>query len=589
MALTSWTWCCWRALMLVSLVALALGLAAQASVQQRSLPPLASFGEHVGGHLPLTDVERMINVLKDTSNIDVAIQSGRQMASFFFSQLHSLLYHYAVRAPHLLEAVQALHLAARLVEVLLPRAPLADRALLEEQHARIGRQLRKCIFAAEPMPKTALRSASLGGPGASDENAFADVVGAGHSRAGSARLSWPGSSNGLDVEATRLTVALTLMGADYGRAALPTLVSLLYHTPGPLEVVAVGDVEGFNALTNVLSGVNVSARGVILTFVELMSNPRYWEILQLMPEQCVDPSLQGLSRKVNRSVLQIGLARLFLHELLLDYDRVLAIDVGDLLVLGNLYSLWHIFEEFDPDDLFACAMETGQSMISFGAQRGDAVEFWRSRGFDDLAKGLNPGVLLMDLKRMRELNSNGASWTLILLLAAEQVSRMSCGLDSTPQIAVLNSIVFNGGDALMKELSSKWNYIPVVHWEHVAHAAQDAALPSEVLKSRLHPGLLPGGRFAHACPEYSALVGEWTLIANDDDELTRWHKKAKSYFETFTARRAPGLYTSDLACGDAIVIVHFAGYSKTQPWAKLLLRYWAQRFEPVAEPITLVP
>lgn len=86
--------------------------------------------------------------------------------------------------------------------------------------------------------------------------------------------------------------------------------------------------------------------------------------------------------------------RLFLSSLLLTYDKVVYID-SDTLFLSPPHSLWEQFSEFNASQLAAMTTETESENI------GWYPRFARHPFYGKF--GLNSGVMLMDLKKMREV------------------------------------------------------------------------------------------------------------------------------------------------------------------------------------------
>jgi len=269
----------------------------------------------------------------------------------------------------------------------------------------------------------------------------------------------------------------------------------------------------------------------------------------------------------------------FLHELVPELDRVVAIDVGDLLFLDDIKNLWAEFQNFNEHQVFGASLEVGPTQVSYSHDASqDVAAFWAKRGLPEAGKGLNSGVLLLDLKRMRKVLIGGVSWTGSLLKAAHRMNRFYCGHEGMAEQALFSAFVFSGGEAYWKELPSTWNYIPSIPWEVDSNNFRSNK-PKQVLQRKLHPGLLSGGCLEHACPSYAHLLGEWTW-AQPEDVATWFVQKAKSYYYWFHSLHAPGFYSENLTCGAKVFVVHFAGYTKLLPWARKLLRYWADGPDP---------
>lgn len=76
-------------------------------------------------------------------------------------------------------------------------------------------------------------------------------------------------------------------------------------------------------------------------------------------------------------------------------DSIIYLD-ADSLVLSDIVGLWRVFDKFDHKQLIACANET-DTRVSNNWYQQNSVRF----PFYGLS-GLNSGILLMNLTRMRE-------------------------------------------------------------------------------------------------------------------------------------------------------------------------------------------
>lgn len=479
----------------------------------------------------LDDIERDLAALSSEASVERCVDAGRPCLTNLFLATYAYALAAAARwgveqtpAP---EELVRLHMAARSLEVLFPRAG----------------SLMPCLVAAHREVTGRLRSRIFSAPWGSRE---------------------PGSTSSV-------TIVLTVVGSEVGRAAQATLRSLLWHASCPIRVLTIGDAEGCSGFQQAAS----SARTSFEDRSAALAGAAWAHIRSRLPNRCFDAAAAKLRPLQNTSLVDALLARLFLHELLPDVDRAISLDIGDLVVLGDLCRLWRLVEWFSPSQAVAAAWESGPLQVAFGPLTGDhgASRFWARRGLPRLTKGMNTGLLLWDLQRLRTLDVNGSTWTSAMIQAAGESASSWCGVDRIWEQAVLNTFAFKGGDAHVYELSSKWNYIPTVAWELATHDASAAGLPEEALASKLHPGLRHGGRLVHACPSYGELVGEWGATSESPEELARWARHAREYRLWFS-HGAPGLYTQDLRCDAEVLVVHFAGHAKRLPWAREALNFW---------------
>ena len=92
-------------------------------------------------------------------------------------------------------------------------------------------------------------------------------------------------------------------------------------------------------------------------------------------------------------------ARLFIHEMLPSVDAGIYLD-SDVLLMDNISNLWSFFKQFNSAQVMGLA----------------AVEFSYSTNFDiphfgPPGVGLNAGVILMNLTRMRDMSGGGFTGT----------------------------------------------------------------------------------------------------------------------------------------------------------------------------------
>ena len=88
-------------------------------------------------------------------------------------------------------------------------------------------------------------------------------------------------------------------------------------------------------------------------------------------------------------------ARLFVHEMLPSVDAGIYLD-SDVLLLDNIWNLWSFFSKFNPAQVMAMS----------------AVEFsyggiYNIPHFGPPGVGLNAGVIMMNLTRMRDMSGGG--------------------------------------------------------------------------------------------------------------------------------------------------------------------------------------
>lgn len=487
-----------------------------------------SFGDYAGQRLVLEEVDSFLSILQNNATVDAVIRQGHQATAQIFTEASAFLFHRATRIEDQEEAAENLHRSSRLLEVILPRSHLKHREFVFSLYERSARRLHESVFASQPRP---MRTA-------------AD-------------------------QSHTIFIAVVALGRSFGEAAKATFNSILWHATCRIHVYVIGDRGGWEGFT---ASVNTSA--LTVEFVDPRVNERYNQIFGVLPKTCRgDHGFRELDHPDRVHALT---TKVFLHELLPEVEQIIVLDVGDLIVLDDICSLWGTFDHFGPHALFAAAMETGPEQVTYGPQSGDdTADFWGERGLPGQGKGVNSGVMLMDLGRMRNGTQRGVTWTVNMLDFARQVCQHWCGFETLREQSLLSAWIFSGGVMYWKELPSRWNYIPSIPWELASNNAQIAGLPGPVLGMKMHPGLRPGGRMVHACPFFAEVVAEWSW--SEPVERRSWSiAEAQKYMYWFNTMGAPGFFTKDTTCGQSIKAVHLVGFTKFLPWARKMVQYWAE-------------
>jgi lipopolysaccharide biosynthesis glycosyltransferase len=102
----------------------------------------------------------------------------------------------------------------------------------------------------------------------------------------------------------------------------------------------------------------------------------------------------GLGHMVNMFRI-CATARLFIHEMLPTVDAGIYLD-SDVLLLDNIINLWSFFSKFNSAQVMAL------SAVEFSYGRNYEIPHFGPPGV-----GLNAGVILMNLTRMRDMSGGG--------------------------------------------------------------------------------------------------------------------------------------------------------------------------------------
>ena len=166
-----------------------------------------SFAKYVGERGAIEDIEAYIDKFGQVDIINNLAREGRVVLSNVFAELYTFLYYHALRVmetdPY--RAVEDLHRAARMVEVLYPRSPMSHREEFISRYLRVTKLLHKLVFQIRKDPPEIH----------SDSFPLVDV-------------------------------AITCVGESYGRKALPTINSLLHYSSTRIRLWVVADLEGWN-------------------------------------------------------------------------------------------------------------------------------------------------------------------------------------------------------------------------------------------------------------------------------------------------------------------------------------------------------
>lgn len=240
-------------------------------------------------------------------------------------------------------------------------------------------------------------------------------------------------------------------------------------------------------------------------------------------------------------------ARLFLDAYVPPWvEKVLYIDVGDVLVLGDVAELWSAFDRIKAGQLFGAARMPWQLKEYKQWRRRYNVSFV-AEGF-----GFNSGVLLLHVGRMRQ--ANFAPALIASVWAAVQIYR-----DHGQKLRMMDIMNLHLGRNPQQffKIPCEWNYMPKPPFE--GRWGAPIVWPAGVWHFMIsHPGLLAADHVEHRCP------GKAELFASGVD----------------VPEAAPGSYQlehQDLRgcrCGERARLLHAAGAIKMRPWVSYLLGHW---------------
>jgi len=160
-------------------------------------------------------------------------------------------------------------------------------------------------------------------------------------------------------------------------------------------------------------------------------------ILRLKSQGVVYPA--GLGQMVNMFRI-CATARLFIHEMLPSVDAGIYLD-SDILLMDNIVNLWSFFSKFNS------AQVMGLAAVEFSYSRNVKIPHFGPPGV-----GLNAGVILMNLTRMRDMSGGGFTGSVRWVYNIHRRQLTMADQD------ILNAI-FGYSPWYLYELPCSWNYI----------------------------------------------------------------------------------------------------------------------------------
>eukprot|EP00933_Yihiella_yeosuensis_P004390 TRINITY_DN10875_c0_g2_i1.p1 TRINITY_DN10875_c0_g2~~TRINITY_DN10875_c0_g2_i1.p1 ORF type:complete len:682 (+),score=74.19 TRINITY_DN10875_c0_g2_i1:276-2321(+) len=347
---------------------------------------------------------------------------------------------------------------------------------------------------------------------------------------------------------------INLLVVNLGPAAKSsflTLWSLLRYRTVPLRVFVLGDLIGLKdwrlAVDELVSVGNATAdkfRDVSFDYLDFESHPAFVNFMSRYPTGC---NVDAVGRAL--------LARLICHELLpRDVNRVIALDVGDVIVLDDVKTLWDEFDNFKEHHFFA-------------ARHVAALHH------------VNGGLVLYNLDRMRS-----SDWTSKALKAAEDGLERSG--DCIHDQSILTTLHLHRPKeelSPMYKLPCKWMLVPALDW-HMNWNTPEQSL-QEIQASHRYPGIVSKNQFEVYCPDALDLLSGWSflLLSGEDAKLrlrhvaivrteTRLTECTNEAIEFGPVISRSALSESDCCkCREKASLVHIPGDMKGWPFVATLL------------------
>ncbi|CAE7842887.1 CMD1 [Symbiodinium sp. KB8] len=340
---------------------------------------------------------------------------------------------------------------------------------------------------------------------------------------------------------------LVLNLGQTAKVGFTTLWSILRLRSVPLRIFVLGDAAGLENWRATLHDLETSGKMRSLNliefeYVDFTTNMNFQLFMSQYPSDC----------DVNK-IGEALLARFICHELLPSHvDRVIAMDLGDVLVLDDIADLWAQFDTFEKHHVFAAAHISALSHV-------------------------NGGLALYDLSRMRARN-----WTSLALRAAREGLGRSG--DCIHDQSLMNTLHLHspGEPSPMQTLPCRWMLVPATEWGMFWNSPE-LVLP-EVRERRRYPGMVGAGHFEVYCPDPVDLLSGWSFLLSTGNTRQRLRTmsllKGNQRLTQCTKEGTAGfVHPRDVhpsrccRCGERASLVHIPGDMKQWSFVDTLFRY----------------
>lgn len=340
---------------------------------------------------------------------------------------------------------------------------------------------------------------------------------------------------------------LVLNLGQTAKVGFTTLWSILRLRSVPLRIFVLGDAAGLENWRATLHDLETSGKMRSLNliefeYVDFTTNMNFQLFMSQYPSDC----------DVNK-IGEALLARFICHELLPSHvDRVIAMDLGDVLVLDDIADLWAQFDTFEKHHVFAAAHISALSHV-------------------------NGGLALYDLSRMRARN-----WTSLALRAAREGLGRSG--DCIHDQSLMNTLHLHspGEPSPMQTMPCRWMLVPATEWGMFWNSPE-LVLP-EVRERRRYPGMVGAGHFEVYCPDPVDLLSGWSFLLSTGNTRQRLRTmsllKGNQRLTQCTKEGTAGfVHPRDVhpsrccRCGERASLVHIPGDMKQWSFVDTLFRY----------------
>lgn len=354
-----------------------------------------------------------------------------------------------------------------------------------------------------------------------------------------------------------INLLVVSLGA-WAKTGFITVWSALKRASCRLRFFVLGDGAGLEAWRAAVAELEAEPAAKVLLghaifeYVDFATHPRFQAFLRRYPKGCAFGDGHAAI-----------LARVVCHEVVpLDVDRVISMDLGDVLVLDDLKGLWDLGDQLQEHQVMAAAHAVSLHHV-------------------------NGGLVLYDTRRMRERNfSSSALRAARDGLKRDAASAQAKGgwdgacLRDQSIINILHSLReeygYSGPSPVMI-LPCRWSLFPATEWQPHWNSPEEW-LP-EVVERRRYPGVVSMDRVEVYCPDEADMLSAWAWIPmteHSDGKSRQSRIRLYAYHEGRKRTRycspARSLGDKCCRCGEAAAIVHVAGDLKSWPAMGNLLR-----------------
>lgn len=341
----------------------------------------------------------------------------------------------------------------------------------------------------------------------------------------------------------RTVVALQIVcTGKWAKKGTSTLVSLLRRRTTSLRIFVLGDVEGWEDLLGTMKELSqaheLDMTGIGFEHINFEQMPEFQRYMHAYPQDCFFDS------SIERAMLARILCPLLLPE---DVEQVISIDLGDILILDDIYGLWEIGWQLR--------------------------EHFLAAAYAAPLHHINAGTVVYNLKRMRDSN-----FTDLTLLAAEHGLRTSADGECLRDQGILNilndeAFLANNGfrEPVLGFLPCRWSLFPSLDW-HPAWEKLEL-WPAAMIARHRYPGIVSRSQVEHYCPDAADLLSSFAFVPLTGSRQAR----VREYAALGAEPRARYCSSQRLGepcctCGEPAALVHVAGDLKKWPGLRQLLQ-----------------